>query len=150
MTEELVRVARAFRMGGVGLGVPAAVALVVLGVGWLRLMMGLPRRESGAGTNVGLVGLLVGAARIVGSVLGGFLRASAWVVGWLAVAAAAVVVVGAGMYYTGVGLLELKTGARAAAGVMAGVVFLLAGLIAGSVQGGVGMQCSAPIFETGS
>jgi hypothetical protein len=106
-------IATAFRLGGLIIGIPSAVAFVYFGIGAAQLLLFKPTITPSGKTGNLLVDLFVSGASVVGKVFQFFGGAMEWVLTALSVVSFAFLAVAVLLYFTGRGLHASRGGARA-------------------------------------
>jgi hypothetical protein len=130
MNEQVVSIAKGFRVTGIAFGLPSLVAFLYFGVGWLtmRLHPSPPASSNPVDLN-SPVGLLEGGARLVGGafrVLGGIAEG---IMAGLAVASLCILIFSGALLLTGRGLGAQAGWARVVACLLMGLSTLVSGLI---------------------
>jgi hypothetical protein len=131
LNRHVLIVANAFRAAGFLLGIPSLLVCLWLTALKLELAWLSPDKSVHSGGNAvnigrdGIVGIVVGLGTVVGRGFEFFGNAVGWIAGILDVAAAALTLAGACLFFTGRGLVLHSAWARIAAGVAASVLLLI-------------------------
>jgi hypothetical protein len=150
LDRHLLIVANTFRIAGCVLGLPSLLVCLWLTAIWIQTTFLMPK-ISEAGTpdiNIqrdGIVGLLVLGGTMVGKAFQFAASAFTWIAGVVDIAAFALALIGAALFFTGRGLVGHATWARILAGVAAFAIFAVSFLAFTSIRRGPNFIALVPL-----